>query len=45
MAVVPHTWRRLTEGLWDDPKTRLTRLATVVGITLGVVQLVQMPFD
>lgn len=45
MAVVPHAWRCLTEGVWDDPKTRLTALAMIVGIMVGVVQLVQTPFS
>jgi hypothetical protein len=45
MAVVPDAWRRLTEGLWDDPKTRLTTVATVLTITSTAVGLVLIPFS
>jgi hypothetical protein len=45
MTVVPHAWRYLTEGLWDDPKTRLTAVATVLTIISLVVGLVRIPFS
>jgi uncharacterized protein YjeT (DUF2065 family) len=45
MAVVPHAWRRLNDGLWQDPKTGLATIATVVGIASGVIGLVLIPFD
>jgi hypothetical protein len=44
MAIVPHAWRRLNDGLWDDPKTSLATMATMVGIASGVVSLVLLPF-
>jgi hypothetical protein len=39
-----HAWRRLNDGLWDDPKTALATIATVVGITSGLASLVVIPF-
>ena len=44
MAVVPHAWRRLNDGLWDDPKTSLATIATVVGIASALVSVVLIPF-
>jgi hypothetical protein len=44
MAVVPHAWRRLNRGLWDDPKTGLATIATIVGVSSGLVSLVLIPF-
>ena len=45
MAVVPHAWRRLNDGLWEDPKTGLATISLVVGIASGVLGLVLIPFS
>jgi hypothetical protein len=42
-AVVPHTWRRLTEG--DDPKTVLATIGAILTIVSLVVGLVRIPFS
>jgi hypothetical protein len=45
MTVVPHGWRRLNDGLWDDPKTVLATLGAILTIISTVVGLLRIPFS
>ena len=45
MTVVPHAWRRLNDGLWDDPKTVLATLGAILTIISTVVGLLRIPFS
>jgi hypothetical protein len=37
MAFVPTLWSRLNQGLWNNPKTGLTTLATIVSILTTLI--------
>jgi hypothetical protein len=37
MAVVPHGWRRLNQGLWTNPQSGIATVSTMVGIVGGLL--------